>query len=186
MATGAARGILRIPGKLCINPTDLTTAFPHGGTALGLTRQNAFRPNVRSSQVAAEEFGQVTVEQVYQGETPRFAAFIRQWDTDAITTIFPTATTGSPSGQAVIAPDVDGTVRSGKLLAAGAHVLCVSPRDLDTKPMLVFYRAVVLPQESNEMQFSPSDEFGLAAVWEALPDSTGRLYAMALREDITL
>ena len=67
MATAATRNILRIPGRLCVGPTDLTTAFPHGGTALGVTRALEFRFGYRTYNATAEEFGGVTTRAYYTG-----------------------------------------------------------------------------------------------------------------------
>ena len=74
MATARVRDILRIPGRLVINPTNLNSAFPHGGTELGLTRDAEMRFGITTSLVTAEEWGQAPVEAVYTGESAVFAA----------------------------------------------------------------------------------------------------------------
>ena len=65
MSTGSVRDVLRVPGKLVINPTDITAAFPHGGTELGLTRDSEMRFGIKTELVHAEEWGNQPVESVY-------------------------------------------------------------------------------------------------------------------------
>ncbi len=44
MGTTDVSQVLRVPGRLCINPTNLATAWPHGGTGLGVVGSSVLEP----------------------------------------------------------------------------------------------------------------------------------------------
>jgi len=186
MATATVRDVLRIPGRLLINPTNLNSAFPHGGTELGLTRDAEMRLGINTSLVTAEEWGQAPVEAVYTGESAVFAAVLREWDNDAISNVFPNTGTGSTSGDRTILGRTSGANRAGYLLSNKAVVLLFSPKAVDRHPMVLVRKAVPLVEISSMLSLSLAEEFGIGVVFQALPNSAGQLYDIGKREDLTL
>ena len=188
MSTGSVRDVLRVPGKLVINPTDITAAFPHGGTELGLTRDSEMRFGIKTELVHAEEWGNQPVESVYCGESAVFAAVLREWDNDALSNIFPNTGTGSVSGDKTILGRVDGVGvnRAGYLLSGKSFILLFSPKSVDRHPMVIIRKAIPMVEESSLLQLSLAEELGIAVVFQAIPDSSDRLYDVGKREDLTL
>lgn len=188
MATANIGDVLKLPGRLCANPTDLSLAFPHGGTALGLTRAAEFRFGIQTSLVTAEEWGQQPVEAVYTGDVAVFGCVLREWDDDAIGAVFPNTGTGDISGNRTILGRVDGVGvnRAGYLFSSQSLVLLFSPRSVDRHPMVLIRKALPMPDETAMIQASLAQEFGIGVVFQAIPDATDRTYDIGKREDLTL
>lgn len=184
MATPSALEALRVPGRLCVDPSDLTTAFPHGGTGLGLMRDHRYLPGVKTAIVTAEEFGGVPVDSYHLGDAPTLLAFLRDWDVDAIQKIHPSGTTGATSGDGFISVDVNSSARAG-LQISTTFKLYFSPLD-DQNPAVYFPLVFAHIDAAAEMQLAVNEEAGLAVVFVAMPDTNGRLVQVGLPEDITL
>lgn len=183
MTTHAARDISKFPGKLCVDPTDLSIAFPHGGTGLGVVRNIVFRPEIKYTRVVAEEFGEV-VEGVATSQGCILAATLESWDAEALRDLFWNTEDGSTSQRRKVKEP--GTNRAGFLLSSRAKVLLFSPDDTDKAPMLIIRRALPMPEESAFASFQLNSDIALAFAWTGIRDSTGRLYEWAMRKDITL
>ena len=133
MATSNARNIRRFKGRLTWNPTDLTAAFPHGGTELGVVRDLVFRFGLETEEILAEEWGNVPTEYVHVGSSAFLAAILREFDNDAISTIFPDSATGAVSGDTRPRAAVNGSVTlGGTLLSTNSGLLVVSPDSPDS------------------------------------------------------
>lgn len=180
MATPDVRNVLRVPGYLVKDPTSLASAFPFGGTALGMTRAIEVRWTPRAKTIAAEEWGGTAVGQVYCGETVVLAAILRSWDSTAVASIFPAA-----SGATVNYRVQTGGVRPGSVQTP--HKLLFAPIALDYHPCVYFPAAVGLPDATAKLQLSLAEEIGLAGMWRALPaDSSGSVYQIGTRGSISL
>ena len=188
MATGNPRNIRRFRGRLAWNPTDLTAAFPHGGTELGLVRDLIFRFGIETEEIRAEEWGNIPTEYVYKGSSAFLAAFLREFDNDAIGTIFPDAPKGSATGDQIIrgAASGAGVTFGGVLLSTVSGVLVVSPDSPERQEFLLLYNAFPMPEETAELQISAGAEVGMAVVFRACPDSTDRMWNIGKRRDLSL
>lgn len=172
------------PGSLCIDPTDLTAAFPHGGTALGVVRDEEFRPGM-IERVNRSEFMGSAVEVYQTGQDPIFVCVLRQWDDDALSAAWPDVDTSGTN------PMIRGRVstnaaRAGLKLSSKAVALCFSPRALDTDRFIVLYKAIPVIQEGASIVVNLGAEVGIGMMWRGIPDATGRLYDIGTRTDITL
>lgn len=181
MATPSPLNQLRIPGKLCINPTDLSAAFPHGGTALGMTKKNEFFPNASYLPVLGEEYGGAVVDLIFTGERPRFVCYLREWDSDAIGHIFHNA-----SGAVVTFDAKTEGSRGGVSLYGNAAKLYFSPDAPTAAVGLLGYSAVPMIEASAAMQFAPAEEIGLAVAWEFTPNSSGKIGQIGLPGSLTV
>jgi hypothetical protein len=173
-------------GFLCIAPTDLTAAFPHGGTALGEVMDAEFRWGFRTSDITAEEYGGQVVGKTYSGESAVFACLLRGFDDDALSTIFPYTAVGTVGHRVVKQDVVTNVTRPGAMLATRAVKLCFSPRAVDQHRFIVLHRAIPLPDASARLSMRLDDEIGIGVVFQALPGSDGRVYEIGLRKDVTL
>ena len=138
--------------------------------------------------VTAEEWGQVPVEAVYAGESAVFAAVLREWDNDALSNIFPNTGTGTVSADRTILGRSSGVGvnRAGYLLSNKSFILLFSPKAVDRHPMVLVRKAVPMVDEAATLSLSLAEEFGIGVVFHAIPDSSGRLYDIGKREDLTL
>ena len=183
MTTFNPRDIAKFPGKLCVDPTDLSLAFPHGGTGLGVVRNIVFRPEIKYENVIAEEYGEV-VETVAVAQGCILAATLQSFDAEALKNIFWNTEDGAISGRRGVKEP--GAVRAGFLLSSRAKVLLFSPDDTDRAPMLLIRRALPMAQPSLEANFRLDMDIAVAVGWAGIRDSSARLYEWKFRKDITL
>lgn len=190
MASPDASNLKKVHGWLVKDPTNLAGTFPYGGTALGLARDHEFRPNVKSFDVQAEEWGHATTSVLFTGQTPIFAAVLRETDADAIRLVMPgaAAVSGAPSRTITVGQpgSPQAAVPPGSFLDDKACVLLFAPKDPDDHDAILLYRAVAMPEESAALQLSLSKDVGLAVVFKGTVDGSGRDYAQALLGDLSL
>lgn len=185
MATPRTRNILHVPSQLCIGPTDLSIAYPHGGTALGRVRAMIWRPGFRYTPETAEEFMGATVRSFYSGEAGVLAVILREWDTDAIKTCFPVTAVGAVTGRTVVEGDVGTDGKRGGTVELTASVVYVSPNDIKA-PGLLLYGALPMIDESMALAHRINEEVGFPVAWIAAPDTSRRTYKEGPREDLVL
>lgn len=186
MATANVLNIRRIHARLVADPTNLSTAFPYGGTALGLAKEMHFRPKVRSRPITAEELGRQTIDVLYAGESATFAAVLRDYDDDALAAIWQQTETGSTGRTSLLLKPKTGSPRAGSLGSARSIKLLVAPTDEERDPFLILYRAIPLVEDSADLSFAIKDELGIGVVFFGIPDSSDRVYAVARKEDLSL
>lgn len=184
MAISNPRQSRRIKGFLCADPTDLSTPFPHGGTALGMVADILFQTRVLHAPVTAEEFGGEPVEWIGGGEVAVLGCIARGMDNDMLQKIFLNTTVGSSSGSRVVSNP--GTKRAGSLRSSDSFVLLFSPKDTTRHRGILVYNAVPMLDESAELQLSINEEIGIACLFQGIRDSSDRIYSMARLEDLTL
>ena len=173
MATPNPNQILRAPGRLVINPTDLGAAFPYGGTALGIVKAIAIRPGAKYQRITAEEYGGEVVEMVGNGEAWTLAAILRDFDHDAVAKLFGTVS----AGNVVTYP---GSVRAGRLMSDLAVKLLFAPNNPAVAPACLFYRALPLLEDAAAMSMSRAAEFGVSMVFVALRNGSDPAKAVAM------
>jgi hypothetical protein len=176
--------VLRVPGRLIVDPTDLLAASPYGGTALGMARGVEVRISTRSKLIAAEEWGGVTTEVLYAGETVVLAAVLREWDPDAAGRVFAYAASGAVTGRRVASQTVDAGTRAGTRRTP--HKLLFAPNAKDAQPFVYFPAAVPLLDAAARLNLGLDQEAGFGAVWHAVPAADGRVYQIGFRPDLTL
>lgn len=186
MASKNVRNILRVPGRLVKSPTSLATAFPHGGTELGVVRDMVFKPGIKTTEIVAEEFGSTPIQSTYVGERAVFACVLRSYDNDMLSTVFPNTSAGSSTGDQIVNADVNTGNRAGYNWSGSACALLFSPKAVDRHPHILIYNAHPLVEETAALQMSIGEEFGLAVMFLAVPDSTGRLYTIGKRDDLSI
>lgn len=187
MATSDPAMILRVPGQICVDPTDLSTAFPHGGTALGVVSRLGWEPRIIYDEIVAQEWGGVVSKVVYAGESPMFYGILRSWDNDLMQILFRQTAAGTVSGSTtpgnrhLIGNPDSGTPRPGTLVAGRKIVF--SPMSPNEHPFLILYNAKPKIDVAARMELSIAREWGVPFALVCTPDATGRLYHCGLRDD---
>lgn len=197
MSSTNLRSIFRVRGRLVMNPTDVVaTAFPYGGTELGLVRDAELSLNVKTKEVTAEEWGGTPVEVVYGGERAVFAAVLRDYDKDAVQQIFPDTAFAtpavSPNAQSLFryrpASTTSELSRPGRLLSTKSFKLLFAPDAADSHPFMVMYKAIPHVEAAVKLQFSLGEEFGIAVAFVGVPDLSkdGKVYEFGPRRALVL
>lgn len=185
MATPAARHMLKIPGKLIQDPTNLSAASPYGGTVLGLVRAIYFRPTSKSKAIEAEEWGSQVVEVIHGGTSCVMAAVLRGYDDDALSAMFLDTATGTPSRDTVARFRVD-SGRAGTLLSTKSMKLLFEPGAPIRHRAIILREALPVVTDETEMALDQTEELGIPVMWYGVPDSSGRVAEVARIGDLSL
>lgn len=187
MSAPFPRNLLRVPAELVWNPTNLLTAFPHGGTQLGLVRDIEAKLGILETGVVAEEFAGQVVDTVY--ETDRgivVSAVVRDLDPDVLTKVFAnTSSSTITKSTRLKGYAIDSAYRPGILGSTRAGKLCVSPRAVDDHPMLVLYNAIPILNPEALINYCWSKELGLMISFVGTPDSAGKVWEFDKRRNLT-
>lgn len=178
------RNITSIPGRLVINPTSLTSAYPGGGTGLGIVQDIELHLEQPYKMVMAEEFGGQAVEGTIAREGCVLGAIIRSWDKDALQRLFPNTTLGSTTQKRKVA--APGSIRPGEKLSDRSVVLVFWPDDTDRHPFFVMRRALPCVKETADVALRIDQEYGIPVLFVGIQDTSQRLYDWGLAHDITM
>lgn len=180
--------IIRVPGRLIANPANLTTPPNYGGTMLGIHRDLEIHFEAKHYFVKAEEWGQCPVELVYCGQAAHLKGFARGVDKDALAALWPYSTPGG-GGDTVISDTPvgnTGNTRAGTLMSTFALKLLFAPLDNTNHPFVVLYKAVPTIPENAFFPLTRSEEIAFPFAFRAIPDSSGRAYAIGKATSISL
>lgn len=181
------RDILRVPGRLSYGATNLLTAYPHGGTALGNVRAIRAVPGRKYEFIRAEEFGGERVEVIdVGGDGWAMTAILRGADDDAYAAIFPNSSVGSVSQHRLVTEASGSTNRAGRLLASAGIKVVFTPDAIEDHPFFVLHRAIPMLDAAAELALALSDPLEVAVAFIGVRDSNGRSASMGRRRDITL
>ncbi len=184
MSAPAARNVLRMPGKLVKSPTSLSTTYPYGGTELGVLRNVMWTPGTKYDRAIAEEW-KTAVAAFVEEERTLVAAVLRSWDNDLLSWVHRNVQT-SAFGDVGLLGRVQGTGvnRAGYDQGDLGAKLLFAPQAPGAHRALLLHNAVPMLDESAELQLSISREFGLALMFEAFPDATGRTFSFDFLENL--
>ena len=187
MGAPSASQALRVNGRFCWNPTDITTgSYPWGGTSLGFAKGSAHRVRFGAHVVRAEEWGGAAVDAVYPGEEHVISAILAAWDSDAIAALFLDTATGATTGRKVLkSRATTDSKRAGYMMSGLAGILYFSP-DADRNPGVLMHNAIPMRPEQSETAYNIASEFGLPMLWVSTPDASGDVVSVGLRQDLTL
>ena len=178
MAGKRIQDLRHVPGRLCFKAAgqtlDLTTAFPHGGTALGFVSQLAFRPSIVQAPVPYETLGGESGAFVQLKSTAGLSLLLRQWDREALKLLFPDTITESDGSVTLQGP---GSTRSGDLADSNGVVLVFSPEDPRNDGLLL-YNAVPQLLETTELRMNLSTPLETAAAFAAMRNSAANAWKM--------
>ena len=184
MALADPANSLRVAGRLCVGPTDISLPFPHGGTSLGVVADVVLRINQVLRPIDAEEFGGEIVDDLIGPQNPVVGFLLRGLENDAVEKLFPASVVGGVTGDRVIREP--GGLRAGRLASTNATKLLFSPRQTAIHPAAIFFNAYPLFEETAELRFTITDDIGFPMIFRATRDGTGRIYEIAKLADIVL
>lgn len=190
MSSADVTRVLRNGGQLCINPTDLSTAWPHGGTGLGVVGDVVLKQHWVTDEAmgADDRHANESIETYYLGESWVMAFTVRQWDNDPLDVFFPNRINGAT--RRVLADQYSGvaaTRRPGTKLSTSGFKLLFTPNDYLTSPAVIFYKAVPILEAMQEIQLSAMEEMKVAVVVRAMYHNTiGKLHKMGLLSELSL
>jgi len=177
--------LARSPGRLTWNPTDLSAAYPYGGTDLGRTINKSFQVGRRQRRITAEEYGGELAGAIITGTSGVLAAMSVGYQDNAWDLVFD-STTGASSGK----PVYDPSGQAGTRVQGG--VLLFVPDDVANHRALILYNAIPLVEESAQLALRVRDRVALAMVFEAArvsdTDSANdnKSWGLGLIEDLSL
>lgn len=169
-------------GRLAYGCTDLSTAWPHGGTGLGLIGQIFLFPQRRWASLPFEETG-ATGEVIWLGGDVVVSLTAEGWDDAAQAVLNPN--TASSSGRTIIEwPGSDYV--PGAPISPLSNVV-FTPWDTTNGKGFVLYRAVAVPDLNQALAFSAGRFLEVPAVLIAAPgDGSDRLGKLGKFSDLTL
>jgi hypothetical protein len=182
----ASPRVIRAPGRLVVNPTDLGHVYPHGGAEIGRVRAMVVRslggPGFR---VMAEGLGEPS-DILKAPQRYVLSFFLRGFDDAALASLWPDqVSVGDPSGHATfLVPGL--TVPGQSAVEDRSRVLLFVPDDVIRAPAILVYRGIPDWADVAEMAFQRQDELGLPMTIECLRDSIGNTLAIGRLADLTL
>lgn len=188
MSTPDISAIFRVPGKLSHSPSSLSSAYPHGGTAIGSVGKVTPIPRDPAYPIRAVEWGNSVVEVVEGGHDWLITAELREvFDADALAAIFPCYAAGASGGPILKVKAGTDAQRAGILLGASfSRVVVFTPDNEDAHPWLILRRAVPSIQATAELALRGNDELVWPVMWYATPDSNKDVLDFGLRRDLAL
>lgn len=184
MAAPEVGNILLVPGRLAAGPTDLSLAWPHGGTGLGLVQDVVLRPARTMIFLREEAFGSEITEALDMGEAWILACAARTHDRDLLQRAFASTIAGASSEKRNVT--YPGTFRAGTLRSTATVKLLFTPDDPDRHDFVILYNAMpYLPPEA-EVPLSRSVELTYPVVFQGIRDATDRVVRWGPKEDIAL
>lgn len=184
MTSGTVARTIRAPGRLVVAPTNLATAYPYGGTEVGLTQLCVLQPKGVPFRVVAEGLGEATDVLEANNEFV-FACFLRGWDDDAVAQFLSGGyAAGSTSKHAVWS--VPGTVTPGASALSRAKVLLYVPDDVIHVPALLIYRGVPDWSLGAEVALQRRSEVGLPIAVDCIRDANDNILSLGMLADLSL
>ena len=186
-ALQALHNVGRLSAALEGQTFNFSSAYPHGGTALGLVRDVQLRRTEGRELIVAEEFGVEVVDELYTGEAWLLAFALRGYDNDAVGALFPNTSTGSKAKRKGIVYPGD-TVSPGTLKAASAVSVLFTPDDAANHPAVYLPNAIPEISEELEVNLGRSSEWLMTCGFRALRAgaTAGKAIQIQLLEDLAL
>jgi hypothetical protein len=178
---------LRVPGRLVVNPTNMSSAAPtYGGTDLGLVRDVAIHPGRGWEVVRDESFGVEANDVLDLGESWSLVAVMRNLTDPVFSTFFPAVATGAVTGKKMVDYPGSTPFRPGTLRSGSAVKLLFVPDDTERHRFVYFPKALPLVEEAAEIASRLDRELGVPVVFLAIRDASNRACRWALRQDVVL
>ena len=192
MVAGNASRILRAPGRVVIDPTDLSTAYPYGGTEVGLSNLCVLEQvNSEGFQVKSEALGETT-DILEAGTEWAFTLFLRGFDDDAVEQFFPDRYAAGGTSQhatfsvTAASATVPATPEPGSSALGRAVILLYVPDDLIHVPAVLIYRGIPEFPEGAQVAFQRREELGLPVVLKCVRDTNQNTLAVGRLADLSL
>lgn len=184
MAAGASSQTIRATGRWVVNPTDLATAYPHGGVEVGRSQSVVMQPLGVPYVIESEALGAPT-DVLEPANRFVVSFFLRGWDDEAVEQFLANGqSVGSLTGRA--GWDAPGSSAPGSSALGRSVSMLFAPRDTNHAPAMLIRRGVPHWTPASELAWSRNDELGIPITVECLPDTSGQTLTIQRLEDITL
>ncbi len=180
MGTPDVDAVLRNPGRFSVGPTDLSTAWPHGGTGLGVVAETTAVPVYKYEAVIAEEFAGEEIKIIEMGGSWIVGATLREYGDDSISAFF-NSTTGASGSEIVEAPT---NTYPGTTITA--VVLLFTPYEQTTHPALLAFEAIPMVTEAATLALELQSEMVLPVMYRCLRNASNKQIQIGLLSDLTL
>lgn len=185
MAAGNATRVLRAPGRLVVDPSDLSLDYPYGGTEVGKTRLVVLSSFGTSVPVTSEGLGGEASDILERTNAYIFTCFLRGWDDDAVEKFFATNfVQGAVSGHAVFREP--GLRTAGASALDRAVALLYVPDDAVNNPAALMYRGVSDWTDGADLAFQRKEELGIPLAVDLLRGPTGKILEVGRLVDLSL
>lgn len=183
MAAGKVSRIIHAPGRVVVGPSNLSSAFPHGGTEVGKTNAFGWSSHGVPFRVECEGLGEAT-DILEPNQRFSVSFFVRGWDDDAVELLLATGfVAGGTSQHAVFKAPVN--VPGGTALGRAVILLYV-PDDTIHVPAVLVYRGIPEWTEGSEIAFRRGDELGIPITVDCLRDANLNTLAIGRFDDLSL
>ena len=177
--------MLRAPGRLVINPSNLELNYPHGGVEVGLTRLVVLQSMGAPYRVECEGLGGEASDVLEHASHFVFSCFLRGWDDSAVERFFANHfAQGDTSGHAVM--QEPGNRLGGASALGRALSLLYVPDDPIHNPSLMICRGVADWGEGAEIAFQRQAELGIPLTVECVRGATGKILEVGRLADLSL
>jgi hypothetical protein len=184
MAAENAARIIRAPGRLVVAPSNLSAAYPYGGTEVGKVRLAVLQALGTNFRVVSEGLGEAT-DVLEASNEYVFACFLRGWDDDAVQQFYGgNYTAGTVSGHAVF--DEPGTTTPGASALSRGKIVLYVPDDVVHVPSVLIYRGVPDWQAGAEFAMQRGEEVGLPVAIDCLRDANDNILRVGVLADLSL
>lgn len=177
----AVESALVVPGQIALNPTDLTTAFPHGGTEVGKLLAIVGDWDTEGLIIPQEESGH-PADVIYSEGPFRLSCFFAGWEDAATTLLWPNTSVGASSGKRVI--HLNGAYKDGTLMSGRAVSLVFSPYDTANHRGVYLPRCIPAKDPDGSFEFLELHDFGFPVVFTAMEDAGGDVGYIGLLADL--
>jgi hypothetical protein len=182
MASPNVMRTIRAPGRMVVDPVDFRTAYPYGGTEIGLTRAVIVQPLGTSFRVESEGLGEAT-DVLEANNRWVVGFFLRGFDDDALTLLLSDyADRGAVTGHTHL--KVPNRAMPGASGLTRARRFVFVPDDLIHVPAILIYRGIPDFQDGAEMAFQRGEELGLPMAVECLRDTQNRILEIGRLADM--
>lgn len=164
MAASSLAAIVRVPGRICINPSAIGT-YPHGGTDLGPVDLVELEVERYAERATEEGFGsKVLLDKLEGGEDWRMRASLRGPEGGSIDKFFMQG-----SSSAIIYPNGG---QPGTWLGDRAVKWLFVPRD-PLRWAIYFKRAICSVDSAQKIAHHAEEDLGVPVLVEATPVDSG-------------
>jgi hypothetical protein len=185
MASGNVSRVLRAPGRLVIDPLDLSSAFPYGGVEVGKTKLVVLTTFNTSVRIECEGLGNEPSDILERTSRYVFSCFVRAWDDQAIEKFFAqNFVQGSVTGHSLLR-EPGNRVAGASALSRAIKLLYV-PDDPVSNPAVMIYRGVPDWSENAELAFQRQEELGLPIAVECVRNGNDNILEVGRLADLSL
>lgn len=184
MAAGNANRVLRAPGRLIVNPTNLSAPDTYGGVEVGRTTLVRLLPLGTGFRVINEGLGEAT--DVLEGSIEYlFACVLRGWDDDGVRTLLSGGYDRGVDTQHAVYSEPGHTTPGASALPRAVTLLYV-PDNHVFAPAVLINRGVPDWEAGATIPFQRGTDLVLPIAVDCVRDEAGSILSVGLLSDLSL